>query len=212
MDVLERGEIRFAYRPRVGQAHATRLDEVQRFFALLAPEGGAIHRRLVIGRKRLPDPDAHERYWAFVDRVGATRSAIESDLGEEVYRTRSRGWRRQAAARPLGQGVYAIVGHRDHSHLSYRLSPSVRPGPLHAELGIEERASYVAAVMNPGEPPPAGAGGHAARYPRDLAERFAGRRFAPLVPAFLDHEGAELVLVGASSSPDAALGAGFDFG
>lgn len=39
------------------------LDDVQRFYMVLAPHGRSFFRLLVIGRKRLPDVDDHERNW-----------------------------------------------------------------------------------------------------------------------------------------------------
>jgi hypothetical protein len=44
-----------------------------------------------------------------------------------------------------------------------------------------------------------------------LLERFRGRRFIPVeTPELLDHEGAEIVLVGASEDPESELGIELD--
>jgi hypothetical protein len=53
--VLERGDIEFFYRPRVGVDDARRLDDVQRFYVVLRPHGANRHRALIVGRKRLPE-------------------------------------------------------------------------------------------------------------------------------------------------------------
>jgi hypothetical protein len=50
--VLERGDIFFLYRPRVGEDQPAGLVDVQRFFIVLRPQHGAC-RLLVVGRKRL---------------------------------------------------------------------------------------------------------------------------------------------------------------
>lgn len=212
-DVLERGDIFFLYRPRVQQAEARSLEDVQRLYVILHPRDRDEYRRLVIGRKRLPEVGAHERHWAFVDRVAASPGPIVDELREARYTTRTRGERRRSPARPAGEGVYAIVDHDDHSHLAYRLELPARPGEVQRDFRIEPAASYIAAVRNPEVPPPPGVG-RAAReepeYPEELRARFGGRRFAPLVPAFLDRPGTELVLVGASADAEAELGIELD--
>lgn len=47
---------------------AQSLQDVQRFFIIISPTSrkGAPHRLLVIGKKRLPDPRRHERFFGFV--------------------------------------------------------------------------------------------------------------------------------------------------
>jgi hypothetical protein len=51
-NVLERGNIYFAYRPRVEEDAA--LEDIQRFFMILSPYDSQQYRLLVVGRKRLP--------------------------------------------------------------------------------------------------------------------------------------------------------------
>ncbi len=211
--VLERGDIFFLYRPRVDRREARSLDDVQRLYVILRSRGRDEYRRLVIGRKRMPKAGAHERYWAFVDRVARDPGAIIDDLREVRYTTRTRGERALSPARPAGEGVYAIVAHDDHSHLAYRLELPARVGEVQHDLRIEPEASYVAAVRNPGVRPPPGVGVSARarlEYPEELQAHFGGRRFAPLVPAFLDHAGTELVLIGAGGDVSAALGIELD--
>jgi len=55
--VLERGDVFFFYRPRVEREEADDLEDVQRFFLVLRPDGRQRFRELVVGRKRLPDPE-----------------------------------------------------------------------------------------------------------------------------------------------------------
>src|SRR5688572_4447648 len=85
---LERGEARFFVRPRVGLSEVATLDKVQRFFVLLRPVAsrfseGAMHRRLAVGKKRMPDPARREREWAYVDRVGESFDDLLWDVGPE---------------------------------------------------------------------------------------------------------------------------------
>ena len=209
-EILERGELLFFYRPRVGVERPLGLDDVQRFFLVLAPGFGRRLRRLVVGRKRLPDPAAHEREWAFVAEVADDPDAIRDDLERFEYRTRTRGVRVQPEAHEAGKAGYAVVDHDGHTHLVYALD---RPGeldPLQRELGLRHEASYIVAVRNPDAPAPPGTGldaGRRADLPRALRERFGGRRFAPLnPPEFLDHVGVELVIIGAAEDASRELG------
>jgi hypothetical protein len=76
------------------------------------------------------------------------------------------------------------------------------------ELNIEEQGSFVVTVKNPEAPSPPGVG-FAPRqkvdFPAELQRRFRGRRFAEVSPEFLDHGGAELVMVGAKKTPEEEL-------
>lgn len=212
--VLERGDIFFLYRPRVEQERVEDLDDVQRFFLVLNPDGTERYRRVVVGRKRLPEPEAHERLWAFVDEVSRSPAEIREELGRAEYRTETRGDRVQPEARAAGEGRYALVDHDGHTHLAYALELPTRPGEAQEELAIQKEASYVVAVKNPQAPTPQGAGlapTQRADFPGELGDRFHGRRFVPVdPPAFLDHEGTELVLIGAAEDASAELEIGLD--
>lgn len=52
----------------MGLEEAHSLSDVQRFFIILSPTSrkDAPHRLLAIGKKRLPDPAKHERFFGFV--------------------------------------------------------------------------------------------------------------------------------------------------
>ena len=60
-EVVEKGDIYFAYRPRVEQQGAEGLSDIQRFYMVMKPEGQARFRVAVLGRKRLPEAGDHER-------------------------------------------------------------------------------------------------------------------------------------------------------
>jgi hypothetical protein len=209
LEALERGDIHFLYRPRVEHAHVEAPEDVQRLHIVLHPRGGGF-RRLIVGRKRLPkaEPPAQERFWAFVDATAARGREIADRLGTERYQTATRGERTQPAARPLAEGVYAIIRHDDHTHLVHELELPRDSGEPQEELGIEPQASYIVAVKNPEATSPPGVGfSRPPKLPEQLLERFRGRRFAPLDPPdFLDHEGVELLLIGASEHPRDELG------
>jgi hypothetical protein len=105
------------------------------------------------------------------------------------------------------------VRHGDHTHLTYFIELPKRPGPVERDLNIRREASYIVAVRNPESPRPPEAGrgtGSRARFPRQLQERFAGRRFIPVDPVdFLNYEGAELILIGATENAEEELGVEF---
>jgi hypothetical protein len=153
----------------------------------------------------MPDPRARERCWAPVERVAPLAELLDR-LGPRSYETKTRGFRRQAAAIEVARGAYAVTRHDEHAHLFYALDEDDEPSPLLPVLRLEREGGCIAAVFNPerksrvrdraeadtpfGEP---------SIYEDELQERFGDRRFAPLEPAFLDREGAELVLIGSGS-------------
>src|SRR3979411_2890909 len=85
-EIVETGDIFFFYRPRVEQTEAEGLEDIQRFYMVLKTEGGAPFRVAVLGRKRLPDPDRHERIWGFIDRIAKGGEEIEADLKNSITR------------------------------------------------------------------------------------------------------------------------------
>lgn len=212
--ILERGDLFFFYRPRVGEEEVHDLRDVQRLFLVLNPDGTHRFRRIVVGRKRLPDPRRHERVWAFVAQVADRPEMVRDELERKAYATRTRGTRILPEARPAGEARYAIVDHGGHTHLGYVLELPHQPGDAQDELGILREASLVIAVRNPDAPAPPGAGlapHRRAQFPPELRERFRGRRWAPVdPPEFLDHEGAELELIGAAIDAERELGIPFD--
>lgn len=207
-DVIERGDIYFAYRPRVEREQVHGIEEVQRLFVILQPADGNRSRRLVIGRKHLPRAEEHERFWGFVDEVADQPEAVAEELERRAYDTRTRGKRTQPEARPAGEGRYAIVRHGNHMHLTYELELPEQPGAVQQELTIEAEASYILAIKNPLAGAPAGAGlapQQQADLPKRKQERFEGRRFTSADPDLLDQEGIEFVLIGAARDVEEEL-------
>ena len=216
VETLESGHIYMAFRPTVGTDDPDALDDVQRFHLILSQRDGKHYRLLVIGRKRLPDParKGRARQWGFVEAVSRKPEDIEDALDEERYQTKTRGERTRPAARPVGEGVYRIVRHGDHTHLVYALELPDAPGEVQAALNIEPQASYIISVKNPDAPSPPRAGLRSRRkasFPKHLQERFRGRKFANVdPPTFLDHEGAELLFVSAAEDVEEELGIELD--
>ena len=71
MTELERGDLQIFFRPSVqpaeAQVHAL---GVQSLYLLLSPAGRDLHRRVRIGKNRLPT-SARERFWCRIERVGS---------------------------------------------------------------------------------------------------------------------------------------------
>jgi hypothetical protein len=205
--IVEKGDIFFAYRPRVGEDKADGLADVQRFFMVLKPEGQSSIRLAVLGRKRLPQAEEHERVWGFIDRVAKSGAAIGDEFKEHRYSTKTRGERSVPAARPAGEGVYALLQRGRNLHLTYELELPRRAGEVQEEFNIPQQGAYILSIANPERPAPPSAGlpeREEARYPKSLQQEFHGRRFATADPRLLDYEGAEFILIGARTDPERA--------
>ena len=206
-EVVEKGDIYFAYRPRVEQQGAEGLSDIQRFYMVMKPEGQARFRVAVLGRKRLPEAGDHERLWGFIESVAKQGSAVEDEFRERRYGTKTRGKRTLPSVRAAGEGVYALIRRDRNLHLAYELELPRRTGEVQEELNIERQAAYVISIKNPEVDSPPGAGlpeRDEADYPTTLEQEFRGRRFASEDPRLLDYEGAEFILVGARTDPEGA--------
>jgi hypothetical protein len=182
-NVLERGDISFFFRPMVQAADAveTKLG-VQSFFVVLSNASGT-HRRVRIGRKRMPAPTG-ERFWARVERVGSLNRVLADQMEAEQYSTKTRGERYQPGARAIAQGCYAFVRHDDHVHLVYRVDQMEPDAP--EEVRVPEAMSHIVLFE---------------RVPRGRAVWTTEGD-----PSLLDDEGYELVLVGVDDEPERELG------
>lgn len=180
--VLERGDISFFFRPAVQPADAlvTELG-VQSFFVVLSTS--RLHRRVRIGRKRMPAPTG-ERFWARVERVGSLQRVLADQLEAEQYTTKTRGERYQPGARPIARGCYAFVRHDDHLHLVYRVDQQEPDAP--DEVRVPEAMSHIVLF---------------GRVPRGRATWTTEGD-----PSLLNEEGYELVLVGVDDEPEQELG------
>ena len=180
--VLERGDITFFYRPAVQPVEGPVTPGVQSFFLVLGARGK--HRRLRIGKKRMPAPSG-ERLWARVERVGSFQRVVGDQLESETYVTKTRGERFQPGARPIAQGCYAFVRHEEHTHLAYRIDQLLDPDAPE-EVRPPDAASLIVLYE---------------RTPRTRATWTVTGH-----PELLDEEGEELVLVGVDDEPERELG------
>ena len=212
VQTLERGDVYFLFRPRIGEEHPEKLEDVQRMYVVLSPQGLQRYRLLVVGRKQLPEPEqsGQEKNWGFVDIVREDAESIENRLDPQVYETKTRGQRHLSAVRPIGEGVYRIVRHDTHTHFAYALELPRSPGEAQAAFNLEEQASYIISVKNPEKGAPLGTGlpdEQRVQFPRRLREKFRGRRFcAADPPDFLNYEGTEFVLISAAENVREELG------
>ena len=216
-EILEEGDIYFLYRPQVrsaeeaeegaGEPAAENIDDVQSFYMVLKPERGRF-RLINIGRKRLPDIEGHERNWGFVDTIADSGKEIEEALRRDTYDTRTRGERVRPAARPAGEGVYALVREGGRMLLAWALELPKKPGPVQKAFNIPQEASLAISIANPekrGGPRTAQLGEEQqARYPKSLQKEFRDRRFATEDPRLLDYEGAQVLFIGARRDPEQA--------
>ena len=205
VEVTERGEIYFLYRPDAGQEHPGGLVDVRRFQLVLRPEGSDLRRLIAVGRKTLPTAaEGGGSHWAFVD--GAFRGG--DALRDALMGTSS------PEARPAGEGVYAIARHGRSTVLAYALELPEEPGEVQRAFGIEKGGHFALSIKNPeaGSPDQVGLdAGKRVEFPEELQGRFGGRRWSPAdPPAFLDHEGAELVLIAGRDDDGGGLELGLD--
>jgi hypothetical protein len=214
--ILEYGDIYFFYRPKVGSPNVKSIDDVRRFFMVTVPErtttkndkektNRLLYRLFVIGKKSLPEirtseARSSERYWA---RVGGIFERLE-DLTKELL---SDEFRKGDAARPVGEGKYAIVSHQNHGELAYILELPKEPGEAQKELGIEKEASYIVTVINPVKPVPEGypSADQSPRYPDSIQQEFRDdENFIPLTRNLdlLNYQNAQIILIGAREGKD----------
>jgi hypothetical protein len=214
-EMLEQGNIYFLYRPKVraeeeaerAEVAAEDIGDVQNFYIVLKPQGGRF-RLINVGRKRLPDIGEHERNWGFVDMVADSGKAIEEALQRDTYETKTRGERVRPAARPAGEGVYALIREGSRTHLAWALELPKDPGEVQKAFNVPKEASLAISIANPkkrGGPRTAQLSEEQqADYPESLQKEFRGRRFATEDPRLLDYEGAQLVFIGARHDPEEA--------
>ena len=207
-EILEQGDIYFFYRPKKSAEEVKGIEDVRRFFMVTAPEENKspLYRLFVIGKKSLPEvrkteARASERYWARVGGVFKDANELTKELSSDEFR-------KGDAARPVGEGKYAIVKHhQNHTELAYILELPKEPGEAQKELGIEKEASYVISVINPKIPkssnlptteePP--------KYPQEVLNEFnETENFVSLSKdtKFIDYQNAQIILIGAREGKD----------
>jgi hypothetical protein len=214
VQIMEKGNIIFFYRPKRGITHPRRPEDLERAYFMLLPDDQKAHaNRLfnvahgvfpwVVPGKALPE----ERDWAFVmDASSDPKSvlnALEKDVpgAPEPADKRARPW-----ARPVGEGRYAIATHDDHTHLAYSLWEPRHPGEVQEELKVESEASYIISIKQPDAPSEIELS-EKPGYPTKLQKMFDGHRWIPVLPTdFLDYKYTQVLLIGARTNVQEELG------
>lgn len=201
VDTLERGDVFFFFRPR-GAEVAANSEDIQRMFVVLKPEESQLYRLLVIGRKRFPRQREENKSWGFIDAVSNEPKKIENRLAPEAYRTNTRGESHFPALRPIGEGVYCIVRHDDHTHWVYALELPKATGGAQAAFELENQAGYIICIKNPEEGSPLTTDfQQPVDLPKSLQEKFRDRRFCEADPTdFLNYPGLQFVLISADEN------------
>jgi hypothetical protein len=208
--ILEQGDIFFFYRPKVRSEKVESIEDVRRFFMVLAPESKKdeknLIRLLVIGKKSLPEirkteARSSDRYWARVGGIFEDPTQLTKDLLSSEFRDGD-------IARPVGEGKYAIVDHNNHTELSFVLELPKEIGIAQKELGIAKEASYIVTVINPKIPKKEEnlpTTEDYPKYPESVLRDFNNNEnFVPLSRnlGFIDYQNAQIILIGAREGKD----------
>lgn len=210
--ILERGSIYFAYRPKPDKDEVHGLKDVYQTFMILEPQQGRRRYRLIVmGHKELPEPIPGDtrKYWGFVFKVASNPRAIVKELEQKTSKSKSSNEREWPAARPAGEGVYALARCGDQVHLAYELELPEHPGEVQHDLHIQAAGSFICNVRNPEKGTPSGPGMPTelrARYSPEVQARFNDRAQVGARSEFLDVEGCEFILLPGISNPESELG------
>ena len=212
-EILEYGDIYFFYRPKVRSEKVKSIEDVRRFFMITASEQRAnnsnsdnqIYRLFVVGKKSLPtirksEARASERFWARIGGVFKNANELTKELLSDEFR-------RGDAARPVGEGKYALVKYQNHAEIAYILELPKEPGEAQKELGIEKEASYIISVINPNHPTPTGypSAEESPKYPEKILKEFdKNGNFVSLSKDtdFINYQNAQVILIGAREGKD----------
>lgn len=175
VEIQERGEIYFFYRPKVNKEEVHSVDDVQRLYIILHPQSAdagdshnieeqSLFRFIVMGRKSLPNPTQKTRpYWGFVQMVTTNVEHVKNSLRGGEYETSTRGKRHTGAARAAGEGIYRILRHKPdnkggverrkttHTHLIYKLEfpGKDEKNEPQESFNIERKGSFIIQIKNP---------------------------------------------------------------
>ncbi len=220
---LEQGDIFFFYRPKVSSKEIKSINDVRRFYMVLCPEDEQkiidntnndtntkekkIYRLFIIGKKSLPEirkteARSSERFWAQVGGIFYDSKKLGEDLTAEEFR-------KGDAARPVGEGKYAIIEHQNHTELAFILEMPQEIGEAQKELGIQKEATYIITVINPNKPVPEGystAEAEHPKYPEEI-EKYLNNiqdKFISLSQNLnlINYQNAQVVLIGAREGKD----------
>jgi hypothetical protein len=174
IEFIEQGDIYFFYKPKKEAEKVNGINDVSRFYFVLDPEGDAPPRYIVMGNKRLPEfSDGGKTTWGFVQIVGGR--------GFKTYKTPT-ATQSKTSSRPAGEGIYAVINHRDHTHLLYSLELPNQIGPVQTSFNIRREANYVFLIRP------------VATSPKSPDEPFSN--FMPAKSNELGKRGTEILLIG----------------
>lgn len=161
--ILEKGLIYFFFRGRVGIDSPSEVNEIARSYIILRPipHGAKLvdgkiadhgkNRLLALPKKILPQ-SGKDKFLTFVEKTNISVDEIKGTvLKHNDYETKTAGSRHSPAAIPVGEGVYAIssTGTTRDTHLSYMLTIPSELSEVQKDIGLKEKASFVANVKNP---------------------------------------------------------------
>jgi len=179
INILEEGDIFFFYKPKDGITQVKSMADVARFYIILSPSQGGRMRFLVMGQKKLPIiEDGGQIGWGFVEFVGGRGFQASKAPGKPNSTI--------GKARPIGEGLYSIVLHANHSHLVYSLEHPPKPLKVQRAFNINKEGSYVFITKKT-----------ALRQDKDIQKP----SFVPLKSVkYLNQTGREFLLIGSSRS------------
>jgi DNA-binding PadR family transcriptional regulator len=221
--ILEQGDIFFFFRPKVSATDIKSIDDVRRFYMVLCPEEEQkiiddttndtnpkekkIYRLFIIGKKSLPEirkteARSSERFWAQVGGIFYDPQNLVKDLIADEYK-------KGDAARPVGEGKYAIIEHQNHAELAFILEMPQEIGEAQKELGIQKEASYIITVINPYKPVSEGyttAEAERPKYPEDI-QKYLNKTDGKFIPlsqnlTLINYQNAQIILIGAREGKD----------
>ena len=213
VQLLEKGNILFFYRPKKGVLHPRNPDDLERVYFMLLPDDQHNHRNRLFNVAHGVFPAIEpgislpeERTWAFVQDVAKDPTDVLYALEKEIPAPPpAPGQRVRPWARAAGEGRYAIARHDNHTHLAYVLREPEKPGEVQQELQLKPEASYVISVKEPFAPSEIELD-KKPTYPDELRRRFDGHGWIPVEPTdYLDYEYTQVLLVGARTDVEREL-------
>jgi hypothetical protein len=175
VSILEEGDIYFFYKPKRTVDHPQGFKDVARFFFVIQESGGQPARYVVMGNKKMPELEDGERTsWGFIQMVGGRGFETTSKMQTPSVK---------GTSRPAGEGIYAIVSHRTHSHLMYTLELPRQVGDVQKSFNIKREANYI--MM---------------QRPAHIGPRYMDLPFSNFLPVrdsdHLNQNGTQLLLIG----------------
>ncbi len=190
--ILEEGSIYFFYKPKRHITDVKSLNDILRFYIVLDPYGEKRMRFVVMGPKKMPAVnDGKEQAWGFVEKVGGRGFKV---INPQTSTSQNR------TARAVGEGVYSIVKHNDHTHLVYSLELPQRLGEVQKALNITRQGNYIVIIRHPFTKISERIKGRQHKNigkDNNFLEYFGERKYIPAdPPTLLNYEGSPLYIIG----------------